>query len=121
MKHQIKIKRAYNPADPTDGIRILVDRIWPRGLSKSVAAIDEWNKAIAPTVELRKWFGHQEERFEIFRKCYLDELELNVEAVCFATHCSQLLDTNDVTLIFGARSMTCNHALVLRDWLVEHM
>lgn len=78
---EIKIKRAYEPAEETDGARILVDRLWPRGLSKQRAALTLWLKEIAPTQELRTWFGHDPEKFEEFRKRYRIGLAANAAAV----------------------------------------
>lgn len=115
----LTIKRAYLPAEDTDGYRILIDRLWPRGISKDAAAIDEWTKGIAPTPELRKWFGHKEENFSEFRKRYEAELASNPERNAFAEHCRELLIRGNVTLVYGARSATCNHALILRDWIAR--
>ena len=77
MKLIIIIKRAYSPASPSDGLRILIDRLWPRGLSKENAAIDEWAKELAPSPELREWFGHMPERWKEFQKKYSAELKDN--------------------------------------------
>ncbi len=74
-KLQITIKRAYDKASLEDGYRVLVDRLWPRGVKKEVLAIDEWRKDITPSTELRKWFGHQSEKFEEFRVRYEEELK----------------------------------------------
>lgn len=115
----LKIKRAYLAPETADGYRILIDRLWPRGISKATAAIDEWDKNIAPTTELRKWFGHQEENFEEFRKRYTAELASNPYSFQFVKHCQALLAEGNVTLVFGARSITCNHAIILRDWIVD--
>ena len=116
----LKIKRAYIDAGPEDGYRILVDRLWPRGVTKEAAAVDEWAKEITPSTELRKWFGHREENFDKFREQYLVELDANPKAFAFAKHCEELLTNGNVTLVYGARSTTCNHALILRDWILEH-
>ena len=99
----------------------MIDRLWPRGISKATAAIDEWDKNIAPTADLRKWFGHQEENFEEFRERYTAELESNPYSLQFVKHCQALLAEGNVTLVFGARSKTCNHAIILRDWIVDAM
>ncbi|CAM4270001.1 DUF488 domain-containing protein [Kerstersia similis] len=114
MQHEIHIKRVYEPASTGDGARILVDRLWPRGLSKAHAALTLWFKDIAPTPELRKWFGHDPARFEPFRERYEAELAQNPQAV------AQLLGylaQSDVTLLYAAHDKTCNHALVLADFL----
>lgn len=112
----LEIKRAYALAAESDGKRILVDRLWPRGLSRSDAAIDDWIKDIAPSPALRKWFGHDPARFAEFSKRYLDELDVNpapVERLCGT------LQDQDVTLVYAARDEDHNHARVLRDYLVR--
>lgn len=114
--HELRIKRVYLPAEEADGYRILIDRLWPRGLSKEKAAIDEWNKAVTPTTELRKWFGHKAENYALFADKYRAELDHNPDAKPFATHVGELLDNGNVTLLYGAKSPTCNHAIILRDW-----
>ena len=81
----IQIKRIYDAPDATDGFRILVDRVWPRGVSREKAALKEWDKMIAPSSELRKWFGHDPSRYEEFRKRYWKELEDNPVVAKFAT------------------------------------
>ncbi|MDO5017509.1 MAG: DUF488 family protein [Porphyromonas sp.] len=116
----LNVKRAYAGWDPDDGYRILIDRLWPRGVSKTDAAIDEWAKDVTPTTELRRWFGHKEEHFDEFKTRYEEELDSNPAALTFAQHCKELLTAGNVTLIYGARSATCNHAVILRDWVLRH-
>lgn len=116
----LRIKRVYLPIEADDGYRILIDRLWPRGISRSAAELDEWAKDVAPSPELRKWFGHKEENFEEFRRRYELELNDNPSAGKFALHCLELLKAGTVTLLFGARSMTCNHAVILRDWILRN-
>lgn len=116
----LRIKRIYLPVEATDGYRILIDRLWPRGISRSAAEIDEWAKEVAPSTNLRKWFGHKEENFEGFRQQYELELNGNPLAVKFALHCRDLLKRGSVTLLYGARSVTCNHAVILRDWILRN-
>jgi uncharacterized protein YeaO (DUF488 family) len=110
---RLSLKRAYEPAAAADGMRILVDRLWPRGLDRQHAAIDEWLKDVAPTAELRKWFGHDPKRWSEFRKRYLAELAHN-QAV---DRLRELVDKHPVTLVYGARDTEHNQALVLRDFL----
>jgi len=110
----LSLKRAYEPADKADGMRILVDRLWPRGLDKQHAAIDEWLKDVAPTSELRKWFGHDPERWTEFRRRYLEELAGN-DAIA---HLRELVRQHHVTLVYSARDTEHNQALVLRDFLL---
>jgi uncharacterized protein YeaO (DUF488 family) len=119
--NEILIKRVYEAADDSDGCRILVDRLWPRGLSKGKAAIDEWCKDVTPSAELRKWFGHMEERFAEFASRYTDELNGNPYSPEFVGHCSELLRSGNVTLLYAAKNPACNHALVLREWLQKRL
>lgn len=119
--HKLKIKRVYEQVEESDGFRILIDRIWPRGISKDAACLEEWAKDVAPTPALRIWFAHKEENFESFKKQYDAELSANPAAVCFARHCNELLQEADVTLLYGARSKTCNHAVILRDWILSRV
>jgi len=109
----IKIKRVYEKA-AKDEYRILVDRLWPRGLTKEQAAIDLWLKEIAPSSELRKWFGHDPERFLEFRTHYVEELAQNPAA----TIASNLLTKHkNITLVYAARSADINHAVVLKGFM----
>ena len=110
----IRIKRIYDAPASTDGKRVLVDRIWPRGVSKESATLDLWLKDIAPSTELRKWFGHDPKRFVQFRDCYRKELEANTDVVNELRH---LADHNDVTLLYAARDSRANHAIVLAEFL----
>lgn len=119
MDLKLKIKRIYIPAEEDDGYRILIDRLWPRGVSKTAADVDEWAKEVTPSTEFRKWFGHKDENFEEFRRQYIAELESNPDAVRFARHCKELLAEGNVTLLYGAHSATCNHAVILRDWIIK--
>ena len=112
---RLAFKRAYAPAEPHDGKRILVDRLWPRGLRRTDAAIDCWMKEIAPSPALRKWFDHDPARFAAFGDRYRQELDANpgpVESLC------ALLRKHDVTLLYGARDERINHASVLAAYLV---
>lgn len=110
---QLFLKRAYEPPSDTDGTRVLVDRLWPRGLEKHKAAIDVWLKDVAPTTELRKWFGHDPARWTEFRRRYRDELVGN-SAV---DELHALMKQGRVTLIYAARDQEHNEAVVLRDYL----
>ena len=110
----IKIKRAYLEPEKDDGMRILVDRLWPRGLTKEKARIDLWMKDVAPSTELRKWFSHDIEKWEEFKRRYLDELNENKESVAIL---KEQLNKGNVTLIFGARDELHNEAIVLKELL----
>ena len=111
---KIGIKRAYEEVSDNDGYRVLVDRLWPRGVSKEKLALDEWCKDIAPSTELRKWFDHIAERFTEFREKYRDELRASsvpAELLKRAQSHTQL------TLVYGAKDPEINHAVVLREYL----
>lgn len=111
---KIKLRRVYEPAQRGDGYRVLVDRLWPRGLKKENAAIDMWLKDVAPSGELRTWFGHKPERFAEFSKKYRAELKTN-PAVDELRALARAHKT--VTLLYGARDTEHNHALVLAEYL----
>lgn len=111
----IHLKRAYAAATPGDGRRLLVDALWPRGVSKDALQAEAWLKAVAPSTALRKWFGHDPARWEGFRKRYLAELDANPDAVAeLRAH----LGHGPVTLLYGARDQEHNNAVVLRDYLL---
>ena len=110
----IKIKRAYAPAEETDGYRILVDRLWPRGISKEKAKIDLWLKSVAPSSDLRKWFGHVPERFPEFTKRYKAEL---AESGALDDLRKELSEHPDATLLFAAHDEEHNNAVVLKELL----
>ncbi len=113
----IGIKRIYDKAEVTDGTRVLVDRLWPRGVKKSTAHIDKWVKEVAPSDELRTWFGHDPEKWDEFRKKYLKELESNDAVASLISFVSR----NDVTLIYAARDTEHNNAVVLSEFLAEKL
>lgn len=112
----LRLKRAYEPADPVDGVRILVDRLWPRGVSKAKAALDDWLKEIAPSAELRTWFGHDPGRWPEFQRRYRAELHAHAAEL---QRLRALARTRTVTLVYGARDEQHNDAVVLRDVLLH--
>ena len=112
----VKLKRAYEPAKKSDGTRILVDRLWPRGLSKEKAKIDLWLKEIAPSTDLRKWFGHDPEKWTEFRKRYKSELRKNPEPVA---ELKKAMKNGPVTLIYSAHDEEHNDAVVLQEYLLK--
>jgi uncharacterized protein YeaO (DUF488 family) len=112
----VRLKRAYEPPAPADGTRILVDRLWPRGVSKAVAAIDQWAKEVAPSSELRKWFGHDPERWPEFRRRYAAELREHVEELGALR---DRANKGPVTLVYSAHDEEHNDAVVLRDILLS--
>lgn len=109
---KIRIKRVYERPDKHDGSRILVDRLWPRGLTKEKASVDLWLKDIAPSTELRKWFGHDPGRWEEFKKRYLAELKGNSEQIRLL---KQELEKGVVTLVYGAKDEEHNEAVVIQE------
>lgn len=110
----LHIKRVYEPAETADGQRILVDRIWPRGLTKEKAAVDTWVKTVAPTTELRKWFNHDPARWAEFRARYARELDANPEAV---KQLRDLVKTGKTTLLFAAHDPVHNNAVAITEYL----
>ncbi len=114
----IRVKRIYETAEPDDGARILVDRLWPRGVSKVKAALTLWLKEIAPTTELRVWFDHDPAKFAEFIHRYRTELEGNSAAVA---QVQPFLEQGTVTLLYGAHDEVHNHARVLADYLRAHV
>lgn len=114
----IFIKRVYAPAAPEDGYRILVDRLWPRGMAKAKAAVDWWDKEIAPSAKLRIWFGHSPARWEEFQKLYTDELKNNPQAV--EEFKTRTRGKTTLTLLYAAKDQEHTHALVLQEFLQEN-
>jgi uncharacterized protein YeaO (DUF488 family) len=114
----IKIKRVYDEADASDGSRLLVDRLWPRGLKKANLALDGWLKETAPSARLRKWFGHDPRKWKEFRQRYFTELRARTET--WAPILERARKGN-VTLLYGARDPDHNQAVALRDFLIPKM
>lgn len=110
----VRLKRAYEPASADDGTRILVDRLWPRGVRKEDAAIDLWLKEIAPSTELRRWFGHDPARWAEFRRRYLHEVHEHADALA---QLRALAQEGPVTLVYSAHDTEHNDAVVLRELL----
>ena len=110
----IVIKRVYEEASESDGYRILVDRLWPRGVSKEEAKLDEWDKIIAPSTELRKWFDHKEERLQEFEIRYKEELLQQEEEL---NRLRKIATTKKITLLYGAKDPVINQAIVLKNIL----
>ncbi|MNW26272.1 hypothetical protein D3C74_30370 [compost metagenome] len=114
--HPLMLKRIYEPPDSSDGLRILVDRLWPRGVAKEAAQLDYWMKEIAPSPELRRWFGHDPARFEEFSELYT--LELTTESIQpHVARIVELASEKPVTLVYAAKDVQHNHAVVLREFL----
>ena len=111
----IRIKRAYEPPAPGDGTRILIDRLWPRGVKKETLALSQWNKDLSPSTELRQWFGHDPALWLEFRRRYAAELQPHAEQLDILR---ALARQGTVTLVYGAHDETHNDAVALRDFLL---
>ncbi len=111
----IRTKRVYELTDPHDGFRILVDRVWPRGMTKAQVRADLWLKDAAPSTALRKWFGHDRSKWETFKSRYFQELDAIPGVV---GRCFDKIVTGRLTLLFSARDIECNQAVALRDYLL---
>lgn len=120
MQGKLYCKRIYEK-NTSAGYRILVDRLWPRGMKKDDAHLDEWAKEIAPSSTLRSLFHQDKLCFEDFAQRYTQELENNTEAHAFLLHVKDLLDKGDVLLVYGAKDVSRNHAIVLKDWLDKNL
>lgn len=114
MRKNVNVKRAYEAPSPSDGIRVLVDRLWPRGLSRTAAAIDLWLKDIAPSAELRRWFAHDPRKWKEFCRRYAAELDANSRAVAALRGAAR---HGKVTLLFAARDRERNNAVALVQYL----
>jgi uncharacterized protein YeaO (DUF488 family) len=117
MTKDIHIKRVYDPATSDDGARVLVDRVWPRGISKEAAELTLWLKNIAPTTQLRKWLGHDPSRWAEFRRRYHLELEANQDAI---KQLHEIMKKRRVTLIYSAHDQEHNQAVALAEYLTGH-
>jgi uncharacterized protein YeaO (DUF488 family) len=111
---EIRIRRAYDPPSRGDGFRVLVDRVWPRGVSKQDLQLDQWAKEIAPSTRLRQWFGHDPERWQKFQERYFAELEKRSEAVGELVKRGR---SGRITLVYGARDPEHNQAVALQTYL----
>lgn len=112
----INIKRIYSHKENDGTYRILIDRLWPRGIKKTDLSIDEWNKEIAPSPQLRLWFDHKKERFEEFSKLYIEELKSKKEEV---ERLRKIAEKQPLTLLYGAKDLEINHAAVLKEFLLN--
>ncbi|MGY1901080.1 DUF488 domain-containing protein [Nocardia gipuzkoensis] len=117
-RRNVQIRRIYDDSAPDDGIRVLVDRLWPRGVSKTEAHLDEWCKQIAPSTDLRTWYGHDPELFDEFARRYRDELAQPDRAAAL-THLRELADRGRLTLLTGTKDTHISQAAVLADLLAQ--
>jgi uncharacterized protein YeaO (DUF488 family) len=114
----VRIKRIYEPADASDGVRVLVDRLWPRGVAREGSGIDEWLRDVAPSDALRRWYGHEPERQPEFRRRYLEELAAGPAADALGRLKDVAGGTRTLTLLTATRTPDISHAAVLRDLLL---
>lgn len=117
----IFLKRVYEPYDEADGYRILIDRLWPRGISKEGARLSLWLKDVTPSGELRKWFCHKPELFEEFRAKYFNELQTNGQQSLAVEQIIKIASRENVTLLYGAKDPIHNHARVLEEEIKRRM
>jgi uncharacterized protein YeaO (DUF488 family) len=110
----LRLKRAYDPPEASDGYRVLIDRLWPRGVSKQEAQLDEWARELAPSSELRRWFGHDPAKFDEFRRRYREELAAQEETL---RELRRRARAGTLTLVYGARDSEHNDAVVLAEVL----
>jgi uncharacterized protein YeaO (DUF488 family) len=110
----IQIKRVYEPVEPEDGVRVLIDRLWPRGIGKKELRLDSWYKDVAPSSRLRKWFGHDPARWNEFKQYYFAELDSNPGSWMPLI---ELARSEDVTLLYSAKDKGQNNAVTLKDYL----
>lgn len=116
MRREIRVRRIYDAASDTDGVRVLVDRVWPRGISKAAANVDQWAKDVAPSTELRVWYGHSPEKFEEFRRRYLAELK-EPERATALEQLRDLARQTSITLLTATRDVERSQAAVLAEVL----
>ncbi|MEJ8305202.1 DUF488 domain-containing protein [Saccharibacillus sacchari] len=114
---RLQIKRVYDTPAQEDGFRVLVDRLWPRGLSRERVKFDEWMRELSPTPSLRRWFSHTPERFDYFRERYLAQLDDGEGNTDRAAFLLRQAEKGRVTLLYGAKDPVHNHAVVLEEWL----
>ncbi|MFG2828495.1 DUF488 domain-containing protein [Streptomyces sp. NPDC048434] len=117
-KDALRVRRVYEPPEPADGARVLVDRLWPRGLSKADAQLTEWCKDVAPSSELRRWYGHQRERFEVFAERYREELARE-SAQRALERLRELAEQGPLTLLTATKEVSASHTAVLTEVLRE--
>jgi len=121
MNGTLRIRRVYLPPAAEDGARVLADRLWPRGVSKEKAAAALWAKDAAPADELRRWYGHEPDRFPEFARRYAAQLDGSAAAAQLAAQCRVWLERGNVTLLYAAKDGARSNAAVLKDWLCARL
>lgn len=121
MRHDIRLKRAYDEPSDDDGARILVERLWPRGVRKEAAALDEWLKDVAPSPELRTWYKHDSPKWEEFRARYRQELAERVEARAAVEQLADRVRSGPVTLVLATKDVEHSSAALLKEYLEEKL
>jgi len=121
MKMAIKCERIYTKPADLDGYRVLVDRLWPRGISKVNAQLASWEKEMGPTTELRKWFNHEPAKFPEYKEIYLVELAANAALPDFLKLVADQLATQDVIFLYGAKDEEHNQAIILKDFVLTQL
>jgi uncharacterized protein YeaO (DUF488 family) len=116
----LRIKRVYDATEPDDGKRILIDRLWPRGISKTDVHLNEWIKELAPSTELRNWFGHDDARWEEFRNRYIEELS-SPNKMKLLKSLAKEAARETITLVYGAKDIEHNNGIILKKVIEEHM
>ena len=113
----LNIKRIYDEPSGSDGVRVLVDRLWPRGIKKKDSEIHHWFKELAPSGELRRWFDHDPDKWNEFKRRYFIELEANKKSL---SELMKLADNNRITLLYGSRETSFNNAVALREYVLKY-
>lgn len=119
--HELKAVRVYDLSEDDEGYRILIDRLWPRGIRKDTLRLDLWVKDLAPSKELRKWFNHIGERFDRFEAAYREELSENPAAEEFIGRVAETLKSRDILFLYAAKDKEHNNAVVLMKWVKEQL
>ena len=121
MKHELKLIRVYDLPEKDEEYRILVDGLWPRGVSKRKIQMDRWAKEVAPAPDLRIWFDYAAERYELFSKAYIRQLDNSLAAQQFVSDVKEEIEHRDVWLLFAEKDPMYNHVVILADWLMNHL
>ena len=119
--YELLMKRVYAAESPEDGYRILVDRLWPRGMSKGDVKLNYWAKDITPSTAIRKAFNHDPSKMDVFRAHYIRELKQNQAVSDFISLVAEKLKSSNVTFVYGAKDEIHNHVVILKDWILNQL